>query len=351
MKSERIARWFSLIVLVFTVSASNAIAEALYVDSRAGNDANPGTEDQPLQTIGRAAAIINTRTEAGPTTIKIAPGIYGLTECVTFENKRGYTEKARLVIEAVTLPDDPQWKPALMPVILSTEDPRKPDELDSLTATYSITIKISHVTIRGLKFLGNPLARNWHCCISRIGEDVDDLVVTQCLFVGDRDAMDIYCAALATGDRFVADHCIFTNCHACVVFWDGPRGISGRGCAMRYCIVEGAYISGVWTCQTAEDFEFHHNIVTGSEYFWMRRSGDRQKYRLHDCVVANNKYYSGYGVESGPTGQTGPEVTYEQENIIRNGKVVLEKDKRARNYLHVAKDSLGSELGAGLFTK
>jgi hypothetical protein len=330
---------------------SNLTAETLHVDGRTGNDANPGTEDQPLQTIGRAAAIVNSRTEPGPTTIKIAPGIYSLTECVTFENKRGYTENERLVIEAVTLPDDPQWKPALMPVILSTEDPRKPAELDNLTATYSITIKVSHVTIRGLKFLGNPLQRNWHCCISRIGEDLDDLVVTQCMFVGDRDALDIYCAALATGNRFVVDHCIFANCHGCVVFWDGPGGIPGEACAMRHCIVDGAYISGVWTCQTAEDLEFHHNIVTRSEYFWMRKAGDGQKYRLHDCIVANNKYYSGYGAESGPTGQTGPEVTYEEENVIRSGEVVLEKDKRARDYLHVAKGSLGSNLGAGLFIR
>ncbi len=351
MKSYKKGLCFILVALVSLMAASNLVAETIYVDSRTGRDANPGTQEKPLRTIGKAAEIVNSRTEDGPVTIKIAPGIYNIDETVVFEGNSKYTEKARLVIESVTLPDDPQWKPALMPVVLSTEDPRKPGELDSLTATYSITMKVSHVTIRGLKFLGNPLQRNWHCCISRIGEDLDDLVVTQCMFVGSRDALDIYCAALATGDRFVVDHCIFTNCHACVVFWDGPEGVPGEACAMRHCIVEGAHISGVWTCQTAEDFEFHHNIVTGSEYFWMRKSGDQQKYRLHDCIVVNNKYHSGYGVESGPTGQTGPEVTYEQENIIRSGKIVLQKDKLARDYLHVAKDSLGSELGAGLFMK
>lgn len=351
MKSERISWWFSFVGLVFIVSASNAIAQTLYVDSRTGSDTNPGTEEKPLRTIGQAAAIVNSGTQPGPTTIKISPGIYNLAECATFENKRASTEKERLVIEAVTLPDDPQWKPALMPVILSTEDPRKPENLDQQTETYGLKIKLSHVMIQGLKFLGNPLQRNWHCCISRIGDELDDLLVTQCLFVGGRDALDIYCAALATGDRFVVDHCIFANCHACVVFWDGPRGITGEGCAMRYCIVDGAYISGVWTCQTAEDFEFHHNIVTRSEYFWMRKSGDGQKYRLHDSIVTDNKHYSGYGIESGPTGQTGPEVTYQESNVVKNGKVALVKDKTASRYLHAVQGTLGSDLGAGLFRK
>ena len=239
-----------------------------------------------------------------------------------------------------------------MPVILSTEDPRKQGNLNGLTATYGIKIAVSHVTIRGLKFLGNPLSRNWHCCLSRIGDNLDDLLVTQCMFIGDKNVMDIYCAALATSDRFVLDHCIFRNCHACTVFWDGPQDLAGKGCSMRYCIVDGAYISGVWTCRTSEDFEFHHNIITRSEYFWMRKRIDNPRtYSVYDCVVSNNKNYSGYGVESGPTGLTGNEVNYEEQNIIKQGTVVLNKDKRARNYLHPVAGSPGSDLGAGLFSK
>ncbi len=351
MKSYKDAIWFSLAGLVFIVSASNVFAETLYIDSGNGSDANPGTEEKPLRTINQAAILVNSRIEPGPTTIKIATGLYNLDKCVLFENKRPYTEKERLTIEAYILPDDPQWKQEMMPIILSTEDPRKPDKPGVLTETYSIKIKISHVTIRGLKFLGNPLSNNWHCCVERVGENLDDLLVTQCMFVGDRDTSDIYCAALATGDRFVVDHCIFDKCNACVVFWDGTAGIAGKGCSMKYCIVNGAYISGVWTCQTAEDFEFLHNIVNGSEYFWMRKPGDEQKYRLHDCIVTNNRYYSGYGVASGPTGQAGPEIIYEEENIAKKGEVTLVKDTKARNYLHVADGTFGCDLSAGLFKK
>ena len=342
---------FIFVALVVMILAPGVIAEVLFVDSTNGNDTNSGIREQPLKTIGKAAKLVNRSTESGPTTIKVATGVYALKETVVFENTRPYTKEKRLIIEATILPDEPQWKPALMPVILSTKDPRKPGEFDKLTETYSMKVKTSHVTVQGLKFLGNPLLNNWHCCIERIGEKLNDLVVRQCVFVADRDGLNIYCATLATGDRFIVDHCIFKDCGACIVFWDGLEEIGGHGCAIRYCIVDSAYTSGVWTCQTAEDFEFHHNIINGSEYFWMRKHSDRQRYKIEKCVVIGNKYWSGYGVASGPTGQTGDEISYEQAEIVTRGTLTFENNKRARNYMHTLKNSVGYDLGAGLFTQ
>ncbi|UCG59510.1 MAG: DUF1565 domain-containing protein [Phycisphaerales bacterium] len=344
-----LSRRLVLISAAVAALITSASAETIYVSSTDGSDTNPGTKGQPLKTIGKAAALVNRSAEPGPTTIEIAPGIYDLAECVEFSPRRPYTERNRLTVKASILPDDPSWKPALMPVILSVEDPRKQGQLDRPTETYSIKVKISHVTIQGLKFLGNPLPRNWHCCVERIGKDLDDLLVTQCMFLGDNDALNIYCATLATGDRFVLDHSIFRDCHACTVFWDGAEGIGGKRCAMRHCIVDGAHISGVWTCQTDKDFEFRHNIVSGSEYSWLRKRGDMQRYHLSDSVIVDNKHYSGYGVVSGPTGQTGSEVTYDETNVVKSGTILLEEDKRSRDYLHVVPGTLGSDLGAGLF--
>ena len=337
------------VAVVFAVLVSSAIAKTIYVDSINGSDTNPGTKEMPIKTLQQGSAIVNGSQEQGPATIKIAPGIYNITKCVVFNNTRPYTEKNRLIIEALILPDDLAWHPTLMPVVLSTEDPRELDKLDKHTETYSMKIQMSYVTVRGLKFLGNPLANNWHACIERVGKDLDDLLVSQCMFVGDKDALNIYCPVIADGNGLVVEHCIFYKCNASVVFWDGWEGIGGSRCGMRYCIVDGNYISGAWTCQTKEDFEFHHNIITNCEYFWVRKPGDTQKYRIHDCIVTNNRYYSGYGIASGPTGQTGPEVTYDEKNIIKKGKIILVKDKTARNYLHVTKETFGSELGAGLF--
>jgi len=342
---------FIIVALFIEILAPGVIAEVLYIDSTNGNDTNPGTKEQPLKTIDKAAALTNSSAKPEPTIIKVAPGVYVLTEPVVFENTRPYTNEKRLIIEATVLPDEPQWKPALMPAILSAQDPRKTEQLDKLTETYSIKVKTSHVTIKGLKFLGNPLVNNWHCCIERVGEKLDDLLVTQCVFVGNKDGLNIYYAALATGDRFVVDHCIFKDCGACVVFWDGQEEIGCRGCAMRYCIVDDAHISSVWTCRTDEDFEFHHNIVTGSEYFWIRKRGDHQRYKIDKCVIVGNKYWSGYGVPSRPTGQTGPEVTYDGKNVAKEGQVVLVKDKTSRNSLHAVECTLGSNLDAGLFKK
>jgi hypothetical protein len=350
MYRRYVAGWF-IVVTLCGVMISVAAAETLYVDGRQGNDVNPGTLEGPLKTLGRAAELVNANTESGPTTVKVAPGIYEIAESVVFENARPYTEENRLIIEATALPDDPKWTPDMMPIVISTEDPRKQAEPNKLTMTYGLKIKISHVTIRGLKFLGNPLPNNWYGPLECLGNNLKDVLVTQCLFAGDPDTLDIYCAVISDGSQFVVDHCIFHGCHACAVFWDGNRGIVGKQNAMRYCIVEGALIAGVWTCSTDEDFEFHHNIIARSEYFWMRKRGAPKQYRVLDCVITDNKHYSGYGVETGPTGPTGPEITYSEKNVVKQGNVVLEKKKTARNYLHTVPGTLGRELGAGLFKK
>jgi hypothetical protein len=120
---------------------------------------------------------------------------------------------------------------------------------------------------------------------------------------------------------------------------------------MRYCIVDGGYISGVWTCQTSDDFEFHHNIITDTEYFWMRKKTESPiRYKLNDCII-NVKKFSGYGIESGPLGETGAEVTYGQTNVIKSARIPLVKDKNKRDYLHVEPGTFGSDLGAGLFAR
>jgi hypothetical protein len=347
--TERLAIFCVFLLSVTSLSCANS--KMLFVDALTGDDSNRGTIDKPLKTLGQAAKLANRQKKPGPATIRLSPGIYNLSQTVVFDNQGKYTQKNRLTIEAGVLPDDPKWKPSLMPVILSTQDPRDAGHRDKHTETYSLKIKTSHVTIRGLKFLGNPLSNNWHACIERVEEYLDDLVVSQCMFVGDRDALNIYSPVIATGDRLIVDHCVFYGCHASVVYWDGLEGIGGKGCAMRYCIVKGGHIASVWTCQTAEDFQFQHNVITGCEYFWMRKSGDRQEYRIENCILTTNKHYSGYGTAAGATGQTGPEVTFNEKDVIKEGKLILEKNKKEKNYLHIVQGSLASELGAGIFRK
>lgn len=348
------ARQHPFLTGLFSVAAgcclvAGATAETLYVDSNRGQDTNPGTVAQPLKTIEKAALVANAKAEPEPLTIKLVAGIYALPTAVIFQSQHAFAKEQRLTIEASVLPDDPNWNPGAMPVIFSVEDPRPAGQPGKHTETYAMKIKMSHVTVRGLKFLGNPLPNNWHSPLECLATNLTDVEVTQCLFAGDPDTLDIYSAVITDGHQFVVDHCIFTGCHACAVFWDGGRGVVGKANAMRYCIVDGAKISGVWTCDTDEDFEFHHNIVTRSEYFWLRKRGAPKTYRIHDSVVTGNKNYSGYGVETGATGPTGPEIRFDEERVVKAGNVALEQKRESKNYLHVVSGTPGSELGAGLF--
>jgi hypothetical protein len=331
------------------LAGGGSLADTIFVEARQGSDTNPGTAQLPLQTLARAAELVNARTEPGPTTILVMPGIYALARSVTFENRRAYTSERPLTIEASVLPGDARWTPASMPAILSIEDPRQTGLRKDPTQTYGLKVKMGHVVIRGLKFLGSPLPDNWYCPLECLDENISDVLVTQCLFAGAPGTMEIYCAVITDGHRFVVDHCVFLDCHACAVFWDGGRGVVGKGNAMRYCIVDGARISGVWTCDTGEDFEFHHNIITRSKYFWMRKRGAGRTYLVRDCVVTENEHYSGYGVESGPTGQTGSEVTFREERVIKEGRVKLETSWRSGHYMKISPEAPGSALKAGLF--
>ncbi len=354
-----IRKWLEACLLGMVIVTAGAgmplRAEVVYVDSEKGNDAFSGGQDQPVRTIVRAAQIVNGSSEPGPTVIRLAPGAYCITETVAFENSRAYAANKRLVIEAAILPDATDWTPAMMPVVISTVPGQgSPTEKHAV----ALKIEVSHATVRGVKFLGNPRPNTWGYSVYRIRKDLTDLVVTQCLFVGDEEALPYSIPVCVNGQGVVVDHCVFYRCDIPVIFWDAEGGTS-RGNAMRYCIVDGADIAAVWTCQTADDFEFHHNVVTRSQYLWMRAPANRTTYMMHDCVITDNKYDSGYGTAAGISGPSGPEASFRWENVVRDGTVTLVRSVVApealstvqpRDYLHVTPGAPGHDLGAGLFT-
>ena len=353
---EMLNRRLIFLVIVVALLGSMVNAEVLYVDDTNGNDAYPGTEDKPLRSIARAAVMVNNSKKPGPTTIRIKPGAYCIAETVVFENSRRYSENQRLTIEATVLPDDKDWTPATMPVVLSIV---KGEGSSTEKHAIAIRVEVNHATVQGIKFLGNPRPRTWGYSIFRMGKGLDDLVVSQCLFVGDEQALPYNCPICANGQGLVVDHCIFYKCDIPAIFWDAEGGVSRRN-AMRYCIVDGADIAAVWTCQTDVDFDFHNNIITRGQYFWMRAPNNKKKYIVGDCIVTDNKYDSGFGTASAIYGQAGSDVTLDEKNIIKTGKIQLQKAivtpealsvVRPRGYLHVVPNTLGSELSAGLFKK
>jgi len=119
---------------------------------------------------------------------------------------------------------------------------------------------------------------------------------------------------------------------------------------MRYCLVYGSYYSGVWTTQnTADDFEFHHNVIAHCGTGWIRE-GDHH-YSINNCIFTGNTYPTGFGND--PTGgkKPNPFDFLQMVDVQMAGTVEIEKDQSKKNYLQLKEGSLGSILKAGLFKK
>jgi len=345
----------STFLFFFVLSAFIVGAQQLYVDPRSGSDANTGTKKQPLKTINEAASRVNRNMTKSGTEIILTEGIHLLTETARFQNDK-YTVTDRLVIKAEVMPGDKDWSPQQMPVVV-TVVPLAPgiggDE------AIGLQIEVSHVTIEGLRFSGSPdysyknekeLSRSYP--IWRGGKNLDDLLITQCLFAGNKDVMPLHLGIIANGHGIVIDHCVFFNCKNSVVFWKADGGISNRN-AMRYCLVYGGYKSGVWTEDTnGNDFDFHHNIIANCQTGWIRESNSQQQYTAYNCIFTGNTNIAGDG--SGPGRPVNGTNIFSTDflkitNVITTGSIELEMDQSKRNYLQLSVGSFGTELGAGLF--
>jgi hypothetical protein len=336
--------------------------ETLYVNAETGADTNPGTKDKPLKSLPEAAKRVSEATGSGPTTVLLAEGVYALDKTALFKPTRQYTKADRLTVRAQVLPDDENWAPARMPVVISTMPLSKtwlggrPDPFGGVS--YGLQVETSHVTIQGLKVLGTPVVehpdptavrRNYP--IAREGRALDDLLVTGCLFLGDEHVAPNHCLILANGHGVVVDHCVFHNCKISVVFWFAEGGPS-KGCGMRHCLVSGGYGCGLWTCDTGADFEFHHNVIAGGNYTWIRQGRGAVKYTVTDSLFAGNKDLTGSG--AGPAGNfkpVEPDFLKLPEGTTSDRKVQTELDQTKRTYLHLVPGTFGADLGAGLFAK
>jgi hypothetical protein len=341
-------------LLLIAMSSLVTSAEELHINARTGNDANPGTLSQPLKTIAEAARRINSSYKKEASTIVLAEGMYPLTETVLFSNNK-FTSENRLTIRAEVMPDDPSWSPQRMPII-AMMFPGIPTPGDGDEAR-GLQIEVSHATIEGLRFTGSPVyyyidgkQNRRPYPIWRDGKILDDLVVTQCLFAGNVDVMPIRVAVIANGHGLVLDHCVFFNCQNSVVFWEAEGGASYHN-AMRYCLVYGGNYSGVWTTtNTADDFEFHHNIIADSQAAWISDPSTHH-YLAHDCIFAGNTSTTKYSYEPGVAGVATGNGFLKTTGVQLTGTIEIEKDQGKNNYLQLKDGSSGSELKAGLFKK
>lgn len=335
----------------------------IYLNPELGSDLSNGTKEQPLRTLYEAARRVNQANGKGAITIYLSEGIYGLDATVTFHPVNWwFTKEERLTIRAEVLPDDAEWNPARMPVIVSTmplnfkpsgrQDPFK-------GTSYGIQVEMSHVTIQGLRVLGTPVhekpaegfvRRNYP--IVREGRHFDDLRITQCLFIGDRHAIPNHVAILASGHGVVVDHCVFYKVKDAVVFWFSDR--PAERCEMHHNLVVGNYGAAVWTWSPAEDFKYYNNVVANSNIFWVLNQNEQTTYKLSNSLLLgyNELVNKGGGPHSFGL-KADPKKLKLGENVIikKDGVAEIEEDQTKRNYLHLKPGTQGANLGTGLFTK
>src|SRR5262249_32398677 len=243
-------------------AGQSTVGDMIYVSALTGADSSPGTKDMPLKTLGEAARRVNSARGTGPTTVILAEGLYPLDQTVLIKSDRQYTKTARLTIRAESLPDDADWAPARMPVLLPIMPLSKtwmgrPDPFGGVA--YGIQVETSHVSIQGFKVLGMPhyefpakgqIHRVYP--IAREGDTLEDLEIKQCFFAGDPVALPNHCGLLARGHGIVLDHCLFHRCKVTVVYW-GAQGGTAHGDGMRNCLAIDNYGCGLWTTQPGDD--------------------------------------------------------------------------------------------------
>ncbi len=331
-------------------------AQAVYVDSNIGDDKNPGTKSAPVFSIQKAAEIIKSQ-DNNVYIMKINPGIYILDSHVSIATEKEMTDK-RIVIEAGILPDDTSWTPEKMPVI--TCQAKKGEIPEYYHFVVSFLIDESHVSIRGIKFHGYFYPNTRYFPIARFNRTKTDLLVEQCMFVGDADISQIQVGVIAHGNEIKVDHCIFYKVRNTVVFFqDSGDGIK-TGNGITNTIIFGAN-HGVWTAWPDKDFKFENNIISKCKYVWVKNNFNTTKYSIDNCVIVNNQYYKGMAdsVRLSPG-----EFEITENNVTKKGEISLRlignEDKPFLDsvdkplpidYMHIVPGSLGYDMGAGLFKK
>jgi hypothetical protein len=362
MKSIRSILTIMLTVMVMRPVLNGQIPD-LFVNANSGNDQSVGSKEQPLKTLNEAAERVNHANGKGAITIYISEGIYGLDATATFHPANWHFSKGeRLTIRASVLPDDSIWNPGMMPVIVSTMplDFNPYGNQDRLGGTsYGIQIETSYVTIQGLRVLGTPVherpkdglvRRNYP--IVREGRDLEDLRITQCLFVGDKVSIPNHLAILASGQGVVVDHCVFYHCKDAIVFWFSDQ--PARNCEAHHNLFIGNYGANVWSWSAAEDLKFYNNAMDNSNVLWILNKDEKTSFSLSNSLIVRYNELVRKGGGPAGFGEKADEskLKFEKDVILKKeGNLQIEENPVKRNYLHIVPGTAGSDLGAGLFTK
>ena len=333
-------------ILLVALIGCTAHSQTYFVHAGEGNDSNPGTAEMPFRSIGHAVALANGQTGAGPLTVKLLPGTFVLQDKVVINPVRIVTDSTRYTIEAAMLPDHPEWTPEQMPVILSVSPNNSETQFPHSTG---FLVASAHVRFRGLKFLGNPNPSvPFYYPITKENPGLSDLEVTQCMFVGDKEAGKIQGGIWAHGPRNTVSHCVFYECRNAVLFFMNVDGF-----AIENSIVYGSYESAFWFGPKDPEFTFTNNIIAHNANVIVGPPDLDYRSALTNSVITGNDGYIGQWSQEEqkvvPTAN--PRIT--ERNLIRKGTVTLHENMDMmlpKSHLHLNRESVGKDLDAGIFT-
>lgn len=356
------------------VEASQASSDMnVYINPARGADSSSGDQKQPLRTIAEAARRVSKLEGDGPVTVYLSEGVYAVGETANFKPvKQRFSKADRLTIRAEVLPDEAEWHTGRMPTLIHTLPLGLPG---ASPLEFGMLFDTSHVTIRGLKLLGAPVVETPKqgmlirvYPIGRMGRDLDDLEISQCVFAGDKVTNPNHLGILAHGSGINVHHCLFYGPKLTVVYWTA----GSRGHAMTNCVVHGAYGSGIWTTEIADDFDFRNNVIANGNYVWTYQGGalarrdpdaaarstaetpvadtGRMHYRVVDSLLAGNKKMACSGTGAS-LGFKDIDASFLElvNTTVSDQPVEIELDERKREYLHPVAGSDAAKVGAGLF--
>lgn len=336
------------IVLICSFFHFSLFSQAIYVDSQHGNDNSEGSIKYPVQSIHKAVELIQL-TDNNLSVVKINPGIYVLNHPVMISSNKNLNNTNRIIIEASILPDDSTWTPEKMPVILSTSNTGEIMSDDGFLKDNWITgfyVNESHVTIRGLKFNGYSFPGKIYYPITRFNKSKSDLLVEQCMFLGEPQSSSISVGVIAHGDSVRINRCIFYKVGGTVVYWQDSENGTKTGNGVTNSIMYDCG-SAVYCYTTDKDFIFKNNVVANCKMFWCKGVINSHTYSVDNCVVVNYEMYKSDGDKA-------YEYDLIENEVIKEGSVSLRVINSAFeefpvDHLNVLPETLGFELGAGIF--
>ncbi|HLK29358.1 MAG TPA: right-handed parallel beta-helix repeat-containing protein [Puia sp.] len=332
-----------LVATAFSVS-THLFSQTIYVDVIKGSRQGKGTVTDPLAGVEQAIALASTFTGTEPVTIKVAPGLYTVSQQMEIKTEKKQDDTVRYTIEATTMPDDEGWAPEAMPVIQSISPNNSTHQF---VHCIGFLVAKNNVHFKGLKLLGNanPSVKYYYP-ITRENIDANGLEVSQCYFVGEKNSSAIQGAIWAHGSGTTVDHCIFYECKNALLLFNSIRNLS-----VTNCIINGSYEAAVWFGPFLEPFVFRNNIITHCNYFWLRAGNTQPAYTFSNSIIAGNDHYLGYyGKELAPA--TGDSVI--ETHVVKTAKLLFSEVKTEGlpdDYLNLITGSDGLELQAGIFKR